>query len=489
MEIIDREDERRQLFRSDERFILLSAPTHYGKSHLLQNAEAELGDGWKVARVDLRPSRSEYRPLSSQEELLEAIWGQFAKAQPYPKGMFGRAIGRLIQIAADIDKPLLFVLDGAEIVSDGDTVRWLQGEIIHPISDRRNANNRYTRFIISGQAFSTNWIETNRALTNRPGFSKATTLGPFNHSHITVALNGRVEETKKQEQDAWAPPDVNQLALKVIQFSAGHPAVVDHMLAQLDKSVYRPENSEEFYRTVFERYTIPEWNLTLGHLNEILAKLHPRAAECFKHLSVFRQCDIEIVKIVWTHTITPEARTFAGDDLYDDFVTCLQQNDLALADKDTGFYSNNIYRTILERQLQMHENVKWLALHYLALRCFYQELYHGESDKRSSNRFVRHALLTREIFYHGSVIHTQLGSRNGLKSLQRQLLADLGILAGHHRASIPPARWDSVVSEDVLVPIENDGDIKGVFIQWGKGEEDLKGLLERVRTEFCAPEV
>lgn len=487
MEIINRDKEREQLFRSNAKYILLSAPTRYGKSHLLQIAESELEDSWEVARVDLRSSKFDSY-LPTRQELLKAIWDQIATSEPYPEGtQLGLIIGRLIYTAASIKAPLLFVLDGAEIVSDSKVVWWLRDDIIHPIADKRDAENRATRFIISGQAFSTNWIETNRTQTGQLGFSERMMLGPFNHSHIEEALSDRVKKAKEQERGTWTPPDVSKLALKVIQFSGGHPAAVQHMLTQLEGTFYRPENGEDFYHTAYRRSTRVEWNHTLALLDEILAELHPRAVECFKYLSVFRQCDIEIVKIVWTHTIDADADTLAGDELYDDLFTRLEHNDLVLVDKDTGFSRNDIYRTILERQLRMREQDKWLALHYLALKCFYQQLRLGYSFEKKRNHFPYDASLIKETFYHSSVILAQLDSPNWETHLQDQLLRDLNVLKEHHRPSHYPSSWRDIIKKAVFSPIEADDDIKAVFIEWGK-ETELTNLIDRVRAQFLAPE-
>jgi hypothetical protein len=388
------------------------------------------------------------------------------------------------------------MLDCADFVSDVTVADWFKNEFFPSIYERRQKHGLLTRCIVSGRTVLKKWGAKQEWLppkTKKKEAVKILPLEPFKLEHVRSTLDQRSQgRGRKTTPRKPLPNEFTRVAREVCRISGGHPHIVDSILNELARTDYKPDEAY-FNRERFNNYA----SSVLGHAFRPLEEAYsPRAEsvkECFTNLSIFRRYNRDIIEIVWTYTVdgAPYQAELQGP--FENMRRCLDDSCLIRSDEKIDYttYIGNEYRRILERQLQLDDHDKWLALHLLAL-AYYQDVRQTGSGGQTL-RMGRDDKLGRDIaaeiesFYHSSVIHANLAPGQLVELLRSQLRENLELL--HERFQFYPAHLRDENIKWYLDLIEGDDDVRSVLVDWGiqmgqDGYQVLDTLIQEIRNEY-----
>lgn len=394
-------------------YLLISAPTGYGKSRLLDAVEIELSkQNWFCANIKL-PQEQQEQPLSFDDVVAiisQHITGVSLQSKMPPEKM-AQDTGRCLLQKSQMNIALL--IDGAESLNKN-AINDIINRYILIIQKILGTAKKNLRVIFSGRYIS-DWAQIGDV--NIPLTPMALTSFDFSAVQQTVDRFDANQNLRTLEEYR------REFAAYLMYFTGGHPRCMAEILSS-DFNLTIDANEEEYYHTFVKPV-----------INEITANIPDDLKEIFDALSVVRRFNACLLRqLLDTNLIQWSQRD--KKDAYK-LEKALQKT--YLVEKKNGFLQDDITRRMLAIHLRRTDLTHYLAICETAIAFYESELRAKKShnpitlaiewlfQKLQLLFYKEHGTKTQFVGYLAEMLDilAEVGyDRDGIEAFQEQLHND-----------------------------------------------------------------
>jgi hypothetical protein len=292
-----------RLAASQSPYLLLNAPTGFGKTYLLKQVLQSIQEDrakrarWTVRYIELVPAQRQ----DALSLIVQSITDQPAEGDV--AALVERVCDHIVQeLAASSEKErraVLLVLDGIEQLSQA-ARQWLYS-LLYRLYRRTRVGGKEAitvRILLAGHNVEQFWEECEQTCPMLPAPQRMD-LGPLDQHAIEELIWNQARSVHTVLDDLTA----RQIAGHVWYLSGGHPKAIHSLVADLARRLFLVGPVQEYYAANQECLVR---SCLLGVAKELLQNLDPQLRKAVQALSVLRRINANSVRALVRSGALPE---------------------------------------------------------------------------------------------------------------------------------------------------------------------------------------